>query len=520
MSDPLTMLRDVLMNGQQPVIEGDDFVFGRFKFAKNTPTAFKASTGSQYTLNSVYLCHVNRDLSRGAYVLAAARAGTPAVALNDKKELLQYLDGEITSSASIVFDAMAPTSVSTPTMTPMMMDSGMGGASMMPYADLGGMQSAGGSQYMQGSTSNFNYQSSQQQHHQLQQQSALSSMPYGGDIQSSSMDQDYNRLDHINKKYKIEVRETDLTAEQQKEKDDFSKRLEEPKIQPLATDLVIPETEDDFIEKVKQKRLTGQLEKSDYFISDEPLTKSITQREKVSNDRVSILQGQSVFTNILDSYKKFKAEEEEKKRKPHQKSSNGYNVNSKSVDNKTPSKPTSSSSTNIGSPIGLKNRVPIIIVPSSLTSPLSLYNAKDFLNHSKYIPTINKKQEMSAQNIPKPSQVTFDRINNHQKITYEIIDNIKLLKPEDWGRVAAVFVQGEAWQFKDWKWNNPVDLLENVNGYYMKFDDATLPEVVKSWDVKILNISKSKRHLDQIAQIEFWNSFDNYILAKKPYLNH
>lgn len=43
---------------------------------------------------------------------------------------------------------------------------------------------------------------------------------------------------------------------------------------------------------------------------------------------------------------------------------------------------------------------------------------------------------------------------------YKVIDDPRNLRPEDWDRVAAVFVQGPTWQFKNWPWGgNPVDIF-------------------------------------------------------------
>eukprot|EP01133_Synstelium_polycarpum_P016845 gene16845-20029_t len=159
------------------------------------------------------------------------------------------------------------------------------------------------------------------------------------------------------------------------------------------------------------------------------------------------------------------------------------------------------------------------LIAEKNTHASRLDNVLSAPSEGSYISSLEKKKEQSEKNIPKANMLSFDRMAT-PRIAYEIYDNTKLLKPDDWLRVAAVFVQGEAWQFKDWRWSNPVDLLSNVKGYYLKFDDSTVPDVVKSWDVKILQLSKSKRHLDHTAAVEFWNTFDEYVRTKKPYLNH
>jgi parafibromin len=99
-------------------------------------------------------------------------------------------------------------------------------------------------------------------------------------------------------------------------------------------------------------------------------------------------------------------------------------------------------------------------------------------------------------------------------VVYHVIDNTTKMTARDWNRVVAVFVLGQSWQFKDWQWSSPVELFSNVRGYYLKYDDAQVPPEVKSWNVKILTISKNKRHLDQTAALEFWNTLDEFMARK------
>ncbi|KAN0018275.1 hypothetical protein ACTFIU_010889 [Dictyostelium citrinum] len=509
MADPLTILRGILLEGGTPTIEGDDYSFGRYKFNKNTPTAFKSSTGSNYSLGSVYFLHSNRSLNHGAYILAASRNNIQAVNFNDKKELLSYLDGgEIT--ASIQFDSL-------PTSTPT-----MGGISTaddtITIPEGQSIQMDQDLQKQSDETTStqlpFGGSLTQKEQEQIEQPSSTQDIT-ASTQQPQQQDDDYNdqyqdmaiqEFDEFKSdQIKIDpllLHDRELTAQQQKDKTIFAEKIDTKKIKPES-----PLTVDTYIEQVKAKRknMSTDDSRSSFIKADIEVTKAINNREKKSSDKVSVLQSPVSFANILSNYKKFKIEDEEEKKRKRS----------------TTSSPIAKSSPN-GSPSiipHLKNRTPIIIVPSSLTATISLYNVLEFLQHSLFRPTLEKKQEMASQNIMKPPMITFDRITT-QKVTYEVIDNIKSLKPDDWYRVVAAFVQGEAWQFKDWKWSNPADLFANIRGFYVKFDDSNLPDIVKSWDVKVLHISKSKRHLDHTAQVEFWNAFDDFVNAKKSYLNH
>jgi len=81
---------------------------------------------------------------------------------------------------------------------------------------------------------------------------------------------------------------------------------------------------------------------------------------------------------------------------------------------------------------------------------------------------------------------------------------------------------GPPWQFKDWKWSSPVELFSKTQGFYLHFDDSQVPDTVKSWNVKLLPVSreKHKRHLDRTAVLQFWAAVDKFAAAKKSNLKY
>lgn len=132
----------------------------------------------------------------------------------------------------------------------------------------------------------------------------------------------------------------------------------------------------------------------------------------------------------------------------------------------------------------------IIIVPNSSISCLSLLNAVDFLCHGKFVSSEEKKNLGAI----REAIVTFKRRDEAtgEKKYFKIVDNPALIAPEDWDRVVAVFVSGQAWQFKGWKWSNPVDLFRNVLGIYLTFDERPIDPNVMTWNCKILKVSKAR----------------------------
>jgi parafibromin len=166
---------------------------------------------------------------------------------------------------------------------------------------------------------------------------------------------------------------------------------------------------------------------------------------------------------------------------------------------------------------------PIIIVPNAMTSPITLVNAQDFFQRSKFVP-----RELAIQNHtgPKPASVSVVRTVSSRlgggTIEYEVIDNPlrKLQKPEDWGRVVAVIAQGAGWQFKGWKTPkgrdaNPVDVFSNSFGYYIGFDGAPIPSELQGWNCKTGYLSRDKRGLDSVVHASFWNGLDEWMSVHK-----
>ncbi len=67
--------------------------------------------------------------------------------------------------------------------------------------------------------------------------------------------------------------------------------------------------------------------------------------------------------------------------------------------------------------------------------------------------------------------------------------------------MVCVVVQGAAWQFKEFKWKQPVNLFQHVLGIHLKYDDVELEPRVAGWNVQVVQISKDKRHLDKVVCI-------------------
>jgi hypothetical protein len=156
-------------------------------------------------------------------------------------------------------------------------------------------------------------------------------------------------------------------------------------------------------------------------------------------------------------------------------------------------------------PAGAADGLPIIIVPSS-GAPIILSNVLQLLTQGKYVESRSVAPvsggRVVVQRVPgAPRSASLPQ-------SFEVVDNPLRLRERDWSRVVAVVANGEAWQFKGWKWSNPVDLFNNVTGFYFHMDDSTVPPITKAWKVKALGISRTKRHFDQPTALKFWATLD------------
>ena len=182
----------------------------------------------------------------------------------------------------------------------------------------------------------------------------------------------------------------------------------------------------------------------------------------------------------------------------------------------------------------IDHRLPIIIVPASSSALLTLLNVSAFLGNGTFVDS----GSLAAKGEIKPAKVVISRklgtysigsgtsgaqtkaasgkTGHGRSAEYLVIDNPSRLQSSDWERVVAVVALGKDWQFKGWRWNSPVDLFSHAMGVYVKWDNESTPLAVAKWNVKILDLSKNRRHLDATAAIQFWQHLDNFVKVFKP----
>lgn len=159
------------------------------------------------------------------------------------------------------------------------------------------------------------------------------------------------------------------------------------------------------------------------------------------------------------------------------------------------------------------NSVPIIIIPNAPSSLINMYNVKDWLEKSKFVPPAEAKSNSTTKQ--STVQVSHHFPGDPHPTIFQVIDTPSTLSSSDWKRVVGAIVLGNTWQFKGWKWSLPADIFANIYGFYVQWDDVQSDNVVSQWNVKRINVSRSKRHLDSTAVLDFWHHLSSRVKLLK-----
>lgn len=155
---------------------------------------------------------------------------------------------------------------------------------------------------------------------------------------------------------------------------------------------------------------------------------------------------------------------------------------------------------------------PIILVPDEIiTGNLNTENAFQFLSDGKY-------QILTANSVIKKKTVDFSLDLLESRVNFEILDDITSLKHKNkMNQVAAIFIKGNAHQFKDiqdvWGISQIAKLFKKVRSYFLTYADVPIHPEVQKWNVKILKIDRFARHKDLIVQQEFLSDFRSFLLS-------
>ncbi|KAI9570684.1 RNA pol II accessory factor, Cdc73 family-domain-containing protein [Boletus coccyginus] len=197
-----------------------------------------------------------------------------------------------------------------------------------------------------------------------------------------------------------------------------------------------------------------------------------------------------------------------------------------------------------------KNMFPIIMISSSPTALITMYNVKRFLQEAVFEPSTTARERAAAAGNPRAedllhidrrrdpptaSAAAFSSSTNasmtpsaaaHGAGTgtvqrYFIVDSTDALQKfgaDAWERVVCVTTTGQAWQFRPYKWNEPRTLFHHVKGIYFTWANDPPNAKIKDWNVTELKIDPHRRHVDKSVVAHFWKIIDDWTLTNKPWL--
>lgn len=147
-----------------------------------------------------------------------------------------------------------------------------------------------------------------------------------------------------------------------------------------------------------------------------------------------------------------------------------------------------------------RNSLRYILIPSSPSSLLSLENAEQFVGEGVYLPS--RPEDMFSE---KEFATVF-----HRQAEYRITNHPGDLSEQDWKHVAAIFIDGTTWQFKDWETRDVASTLRATPVFYLCFRGDKIPETVRRWNATVLALERDSSFPGQAPFSLFWQTLDGW----------
>ncbi|KAL5594715.1 hypothetical protein BROUX41_001630 [Berkeleyomyces rouxiae] len=126
---------------------------------------------------------------------------------------------------------------------------------------------------------------------------------------------------------------------------------------------------------------------------------------------------------------------------------------------------------------GSRRPDPIILLSPSASSILRMANARAFLEEGRFEHADGPGTGSTILHVTRMMR----SIDPSRPIRFILVESTEHFKPEYWNRLVAVFTTGQAWQFRSYKWPNPIELFRHVLGVYVGWRGDTVPETVRTW---------------------------------------
>lgn len=152
-----------------------------------------------------------------------------------------------------------------------------------------------------------------------------------------------------------------------------------------------------------------------------------------------------------------------------------------------------------------KGKTPIIIVPANPRSLINLQNVQHLLEKGEYC------MPNPAIWASRPREVKVTKKIAGKDVEFRVVDSTQKFSHDDWKCAVACIVDGKEWQFKGWPFENYSALFKTMAGIHIGPDDAPNDELVKKWNVLLLQLRRNTRHEDGAMTRKVWNFIEEFI---------
>lgn len=199
------------------------------------------------------------------------------------------------------------------------------------------------------------------------------------------------------------------------------------------------------------------------------------------------------------------------------KRSSDSSINASSV-SKTRSVPKSISSqhrSTLLAYLNSNNLNPIILVPPSSKSPITLNNIIQFLRDKEFVDPNIAKRNFAANE--QTVTLSFGSGTTVQKVTFRILESTLNFRKRDWYSLIAVFLTGAEWQLQSFPFKTIQDIFTMVKGYHVTYDSEPIPENIRKWNVDVVRINRTNRHNDLSVWFQFMESIESVLASSRDH---
>jgi parafibromin len=541
--DPLELLRRYNTEGKLGLVRIKDtrveFEGGKHAFDRKTKSAYRSNKGrgEPYDLDALYIFLRNINLPRKEYMGIASQYGVRHVSVLDKKDLTQYLSGQVETVPAIQAQLVAPDKIED--VQPMAIDKASIEAVQIEKNKQDGKQD-GKDQYLTSRIPEVEVPKDPDQllglirgvERNLQDHTSIMMCP----VQQFSLfidpaDRSINEFKKTERQRAGESENNTNANKHNQNKQEAAPTVK--KQQPSATTITTVTrgsaggtTNNNTVEVSARTGVAStravrynQFEQAQYSknrfgeadLGINEYGNAQPQQQGPTRTQNAVGEDAELSMEELEKQERLKAKERERQQRK-QKGREQLKMKEAKRQKLQQQQERSSSKVAAGRPI--------ILLPKGFGCILNKYNAKEFLEKGTYKTWEEAQKKMSNQK-PKPVQ-NLNRTFLRPGVPYKITDQLPE-REKDWERVCAVVITGKKWQFKDYpfagvKEGNLADLFTNICGIYFHYGSDPIPRDVEQWNVKAIAIDKNNRHKDIAAFRDFWSKLDSFLSKKQfPY---